>query len=456
MTHVRTSRAFARGLAWGAAIVLVAAIGGGHAEAATKSSKKSTKSSKSAKPAVPDSNEVLVRVGKDVIRRSDVQRRIDALPEQFRANYSTPEGRQQLLDRMVEEKIWLVRATQEGVPARPQVQQQIDQQRRDLVIRTYLNDLMATNPAVSDSEAKVYYDEHVAEYRVPATINARHIQTKTEADAKKALQAARKGQDWATLVKKMTTDTLTKSNGGNLGTITKGGSFGSLGMQPVMADSAFAQKDGAIIGPFKTDHGWQVLRIDSVKPESVRPFDQVKPLIARQLGQQRQQDFYKLQLDEARKSLGVTPDSAAIKRFVSQKKTAREMFNEAQALGPPDQRIEAYKKMLAEYPQSEVSPQAQFMIGFIYSEELKDYDHAEEAFKTLLARYPNAELAPSAQWMIGHMRSEDAPAFINLDSDSTTAAPAEAPKSGTGKSPKPNGAKSTPSKGANAPRSYRP
>ena len=59
--------------------------------------------------------------------------------------------------------------------------------------------------------------------------------------------------------------------------------------------------------------------------------------------------------------------------------------------------------------------------------------------------------------MIGHMRSEDAPAFINLDADSTAAAPAAAPKSGSsGKSPKPNAAKSTASKGANATRSYQP
>src|SRR5205085_12046319 len=85
---------------------------------------------------------------------------------------------------------------------------------------------------------------------------------------------------------------------------------------------------------------------------------------------------------------------------------------------PADQRIAAYRKLLEDYPDSEVSPQAQFMVGFIYSEELKNYDEAETAFKGLLTKYPKAELAPSAQWMIDHMRSEEAPAFINMDSDS--------------------------------------
>ena len=60
------------------------------------------------------------------------------------------------------------------------------------------------------------------------------------------------------------------------------------------------------------------------------------------------------------------------------------------------------------------------MIGFINSEEIKDYDKAEQAFRELLQRYPDAELAASAQWMIDHMRSEDAPAFLDLDADTTS------------------------------------
>src|SRR5262249_43389133 len=128
----------------------------------------------------------------------------------------------------------------------------------------------------------------------------------------------------------------------------------------------------------------------------------------------------------ARKSLGVKPDSTAIKGFLTARKTAREQFNEAQALTNPEARLEAYQKLLADYPDSEVSPQAQFMIGFINSEELKNYDEAEKGFRELVRRWPKAELAASAEWMISHMRSEDAPAFINLDSDSASHAGAAA------------------------------
>lgn len=406
--------------------------------------------------AQPDSNQVLVRIGKEAITRADVQRRLEALPEQFRSNYTTPEGRKQLLDRLVEERVWLAEALKHGVADRPQVKLQMDQQRRDLIIRTYLNEVMATNPAVSDSEASAYYSQHQSEYRVPASLTVRHIQTKTEAEAKRVRQWAKAGQDWTQLAKKFSIDTLTRATGGSLGTITKEGSFGTLGLQPALTDSAFALKEGAIGGPYKTDRGWHVLRVDAVKPESTRPFEQVKPLITRQLGAQRQQDFYKSKLEDARHSLGVSPDSAAIKGFVSQKRTAREMFNEAQALASPDQRLEAYRKLLEEYPDSEVSPQAQFMIGFIYSEELKKYDEAEAAFKVLLQRWPKAELANSAQWMVEHMRNQDTPAFINLDADSAAAPPAARAGSKPARSSKAPAKAAASTKPPEQERSYKP
>lgn len=395
-----------------AAVLALVATCSTSAAPARKAPKRVVRSS-----SVSDSNEVLVRFGREAITRGDVQRRIQSLPEQFRSNYTTPEGRQQLLDRMVEERVWLTEAQRHGVADRLEVKQQVDQQRRDLLIRTYLNELMTKNPAVSDDDAKAYYDSHPADFHVPATISVRQIQSKSEADAKRVKSWAKSGQDWVTLAKKSSTDTLTRNTGGNLGVVTRDGAFGTLGMQPALAESAFALKEGQIGGPYKTDKGWHVIRIDQVKPESTRPFDQVKPLISRQLGSQRQQDFYKSQLDSARKAQGVVPDSIAIRHFMSSRRTAREMFNDAQALGPADQRIAAYAKLLEDYPDSDVSAQAQFMIGFINSEELKNYDEATTAFKALLAHYPKAELAPSAQWMIDHMRSEEAPAFINMTPD---------------------------------------
>ncbi len=376
-----------------------------------------------ARPAASrDSSRVLVRIGSDVITRAQVQQRIEELPEQYRTNYSTPPARQQLLDRMVEERIWLMLATRSGVASRPKVRQQLEQQRRDLLIRTYLNEQMAANGAPSDSDARVYYDTHPAEYKTPATVTVRHIQCATEAEAKRMKQWAKGGQDFAKLAQKYSADTLSRANGGAIGVVTHDGMFSSIGAQPALAQSAFALGEGKVGGPYKTTRGWHVIKVEALRPEGSRSFDQVRPMIVRQLSAQRSQEFYRSLLEKARRDLHVTPDSTAIKGFLSQKRPPRELFKEAQETAGATERIAAYRRVLEEYPDSDVSPQAQFMIGFINSEELKNYDEAEKAFRALLHRYPKSELAASAQWMVDHMRTEEAPAFMNLEGDSSQAA----------------------------------
>jgi peptidyl-prolyl cis-trans isomerase C len=409
------------------AVMLLLAGAGTLALAGVEKTPKATKAARSVKTRVvaapADTSQVLVRIGGQAVTAEDVRRRLEEIPEASRGNFATPEGRQQLLERMVEERVWLLTAQASGVADRPQVTQQLAQQRRDLLIRTYLNETMSANPAPPDSEALAYYDSHLSEYRTPAGVTLRHIQTKTEAQARQALKLAQSGQDWAKLVQKSSVDTLTRAQGGSLGTVTREGLFPALGRQPALAESAFALGAGKLGGPFKTDRGWHVLKVEELRPEGARPFESVKPMILRQLGNQRGQDFYRQLLDQARQKLGVTPDSAAIRKFVSQKRDVREMFKLAQELGPPLERIAAYRALLDEYPDSDVSPQAQFMVGFIQSEELKDYDGAEKAFRELLKRYPDSELTGSAQWMVEHMRSEEAPPFDLSEADSSMGAP---------------------------------
>lgn len=393
------------------ALVLAALIPlAGAGSAAPRKSASSTRTAKS------DSDVVLVRIGNEVITPRDLARRLQELPEQYRPQYSTPEGRKQLLDRLVEEKVWIKDAEASGVSKRPDLLLQIEAQKRDLLIRTRVNEVMAQNAPPSDSEAKVYYDAHLDEWKTPANVTLRHIQSRTQPDAKRVLALVKaRGADWDKLAKAQSTDTLTRNNGGSLGTTTKEGGLAGLGAQPALAESAMALGTGKIGGPFKTEHGWHVIKVDNVRPESAREFDQVRSFIVRQIGQERTQRFYQDQIVRIKTQYKVTPDSLAIKNWMSAKKSARELFQAAQVAGDANARIAAYRAVVDEYPDADVTPQALFMVGFIHSEELKDHDAAEKVFRELLQRYPRSELASSAQWMVDHMRTEDVPEFLKSD-----------------------------------------
>ena len=229
-----------------------------------------------------------------------VNKRIEDLPEQARPNYTTPEGKQRILDRMVEEKVWLMTALRHGVDTRPEVRRQLEQQRRDFLIRTYVTEVMAAHAAPTDSEARAYYDAHKSDYMIPPAVTLSHIQLKTEGEAKRVLQWARAGQDWKKLAARYSVDTLTRASGGTLGSVTREGQFGSLGRQPALAESAFAIGAGKFGGPYHTDRGWHVLKVESVRAESTRPYEQMMSSIVRQLSAKGSQDFYQAKLATAR------------------------------------------------------------------------------------------------------------------------------------------------------------
>ena len=248
---------------------------------------------------------------------------------------------------------------------------------------------------------------------------------KTEADGRKVLALAKaKGADWNKLVTAWTQDTLTTANGGNLGSVTREGSFSGLGPQPALAESAMALGEGRIGGPWRSDRGWHVVKVDTYRPErdaSVRPGAHVHrpPAHAAEAAG----------LLPVRAREGACPhrgqdrlDGGA--RVPEHEEVGARDVPEAQEAGGPEQRITAYRKVVEAWPEADLTPQAAFMVGFIYSEELKDYDRAEKAFRELLAKYPKSELTASAQWMVEHMRTEEAPNFIPW-ADSTAAAAAE-------------------------------
>lgn len=75
----------------------------------------------------------------------------------------------------------------------------------------------------------------------------------------------------------------------------------------------------------------------------------------------------------------------------------------AQNQGNAWEAIQRYQKLIQTYSESAHAYKAQFMIGFIYSEELHDYAQAKEAYQRVMDHYPGSELEDDAQWMIANM-----------------------------------------------------
>ena len=74
--------------------------------------------------------------------------------------------------------------------------------------------------------------------------------------------------------------------------------------------------------------------------------------------------------------------------------------------GRPRDAIGLYRKILKEYPESGHSYKAQFLVGFVFSEEMNEPDSARVAFETVLEKYPDSEFADDAQAMLAFIDGE--------------------------------------------------
>jgi TolA-binding protein len=95
-------------------------------------------------------------------------------------------------------------------------------------------------------------------------------------------------------------------------------------------------------------------------------------------------------------------------------RTPEELWNLAQNSTDSQQRLAYYEQIVSKYGDSEYAPEALFMVGFVYAEELQSAPDADRAFRRVLSEYPNSEVAKTAEWMLNNM-GDPLPEFDDLE-----------------------------------------
>jgi len=150
--------------------------------------------------------------------------------------------------------------------------------------------------AVSDDDAKKFYESNTEEFKNPEQVKASHILFMVDKDdseetvkakeaaAKKAAASAKKGGDFSKLAKELSEEPGAKESGGDLGFFSKDR------MVPEFAEAAFNQKPGEVGNPVRTQFGWHVIKVTEKKPAGTVPFEEVKEQIAAYLKSTKQRE----------------------------------------------------------------------------------------------------------------------------------------------------------------------
>jgi peptidyl-prolyl cis-trans isomerase C len=349
---------------------------------------------------------VIARVGSVEFTVADLDRRLAELPPYVQQQFAGLEGKKEFLNRLVEEEVMYQAARQAGYQTHPDVKRAVEAIERRTMIQSYYTDNIEGAVEVPEDEVVAYYEEHDEQFQRRARIKFRHIMTATRAQAAAARERVLAGQDFASVARDVSIDPGTKEAGGLTRPITEGDALLSAGMSVEFIKSLFDLKVGEVSDPLRGDKGWHIVRLEEKTPAGTKPLEEVRDQIVRSLEPIKTREYYEVVLQDLKDKLKASIDEDA---FRPQTRTEEELFTLAQETDDPLKRLGYYGELVMGYPEGEHADEAQFMIGFIQAEELKNYDAARNAFQRLLANYPDSELIDSANWMIENMGKETPP-----------------------------------------------
>lgn len=179
--------------------------------------------------------------------------------------------------------------------------------KRQLLELKVLNTAVRSRVNVSDDEVKTYYQQNAAQLAGSKEAHLRQILVAVPADAtaddvarrqrvaQKLVDAARGGKSFVELAKSSSDDELTKDEGGDLGWVGPG--VLQDGLDSVVA----GMSPGDVRGPIRTSRGWHVIQLVERKSGGLRPLDEVREQLRKQLYDEQVEKATQSWLKELRK-----------------------------------------------------------------------------------------------------------------------------------------------------------
>jgi peptidyl-prolyl cis-trans isomerase SurA len=170
---------------------------------------------------------------------------------------------------------------------------------RQMLIEQVQRQEVGSKLTITEEEARQYYASHPEEFTEATTITLREILIEVPAaqggasvnvaaddEAQKKIADVRaralRAEDFAKLAAEVSASS-SKANGGLIGP------FSRDDMSPTLQTMIDKMKPGEITQPIRTPRGYQIFKLESVKPAALQPFDSVRDLIAEKVAGARTQ-----------------------------------------------------------------------------------------------------------------------------------------------------------------------
>jgi peptidyl-prolyl cis-trans isomerase C len=362
--------------------------------------------------AVPDTvarklDLVLARVGDEDITYGDLRAHMMKRtgPTQVDRNLSNPDIMHIALSSLVDQFVWENRARKAGTKLDRDEAMQIRALETQLYATHYVAEEIEPKARATREEVEKYYQEHIESFRVPPRIGARHILVRTQDEAQRLKVQAEAGTDFAALARQHSQDANTRDLGGALGMIEQG-------KDPVgIRDSGFVQAvllmEEGEIAVIQSGLGWHVVKAEKKEGGGPQPLEEVYERISQGLLPRNFGRIYNEELAKAREDIGVQYVAENIEKATGVKDSADRLMSIAPRQGDAVGKIEIYRRVAYDFPDSKFAAEAQFMMGYTALVELKDRDQARKALERLGDRFGQSRWKKAGDYLLENIDVED-------------------------------------------------
>ena len=180
-----------------------------------------------------------------------------------------------LLDEVVDQKLLAAEAERRGLDNSALAQRRLEATRErilgDMLVETVVNG------SISDKAVQTIYQEQVRLAQTSEEIRVRLILSRTRPEADAVVGILAQGAAFEAVAAESSIDDATRYSGGDLG-------YRTLDVMPEAYANALRDKPaGSTVGPFQTEGGWAVLRVEDRRKETPPTLEQARPQIVRYL-----------------------------------------------------------------------------------------------------------------------------------------------------------------------------
>ncbi|MBE6562872.1 MAG: peptidylprolyl isomerase [Ruminococcaceae bacterium] len=235
-------------------------------------------------------NKILASVAGNPITENEVNEMIASMGQRGRA-YNTPEGREAILDQLINRALLLLDAKKNLFEREPAFKEQLAKLKEEL-LANYCVEKVISEVKVTDAEAKTYFEEHKEMFVSEGTVNASHILVEDEEKCAAVLAEINAGELSFEDAAARYSSCPSKEAGGNLG------DFGRGQMVPEFENAAFEMEEGEVKGPVVTQFGCHIIKLNKKNAPREYAFEEIAPQLKEQLLRDKQQKAYQSKVNQ--------------------------------------------------------------------------------------------------------------------------------------------------------------